>query len=496
MKNKKAAGILCHISSLPGKYGIGSLGKEAYRFASALKRSGVTYWQVLPLVQTGYGDSPYSSVSCTSGNPYLIDLELLAADGLLTKEDLAGARHTGRVDYGALYNERYMTLRKAFSRFFFDSEEFRAFVGRGEYEDYALFMTAKKVYGENFLLWDEALKYRDPDALEKLRTDFHEEYLFWYFLQYQFSLQWSKLKSYCNGLGIRIVGDIPLYVAADSADVWAHPSLFKLDKELRPAKVAGVPPDYFSETGQLWGNPIYDWEAHEKEGFAWWTQRLKSALRTYDVVRIDHFRGIDRYYEIPAFAENAVKGEWKDGPGKKLFENLTQEDKERFIAEDLGIIDDGVVALRDGMGFPGMKVLLFAFDGNPDNEFLPANIPENSVCYTGTHDNDTVAGYAEGLDAEELLLFRSRLAQVLQEQKKYIRLGRRPEDIAEAMCKLALSTRAKLTILPVQDVLGLGNDARMNHPSTREGNWQFRMERRFAGGAVRRLKHWIKLYRR
>ena len=261
-------------------------------------------------------------------------------------------------------------------------------------------MTAKKVYGENFLVWDEPLKYRDPEALEKLRTDFHEEYLFWNFLQYQFRRQWKALKAYCNGLGIKIIGDIPLYVAADSADVWAHPELFKLDKELRPTKVAGVPPDYFSETGQLWGNPIYDWAAHEKENFAWWTQRLNDALETYDIVRIDHFRGIDRYYEIPAFAENAVKGEWKDGPGKKLFAGIG--DKDRFIAEDLGIIDEGVVALRDGLGFPGMKVLLFAFDGNPRNEFLPSNITENSVCYTGTHDNDTVAGYVKTLSAEEL----------------------------------------------------------------------------------------------
>lgn len=491
---RKETGVLCHISSLPGKYGIGSLGKEAYKFAKLLKKSDVKYWQVLPLVQTGYGDSPYSSVACTSGNPYFIDLDMLAAEGLLTKQELAAAQHTGAIDYGALYNERYVTLRKAFSRFFFDSEEFRAFVRSGVCEDYALFMTAKKVYGENFLVWDEPLKFRDPDALEKLRTDFHEEYLFWNFLQYEFRRQWKALKAYCNGLGIRIIGDIPLYVAADSADVWAHPELFKLDQDLRPTKVAGVPPDYFSETGQLWGNPIYDWSAHEKENFTWWTGRLNDALETYDVVRIDHFRGIDRYYEIPAFAENAVKGEWKEGPGKKLFARI--RDKDRFIAEDLGIIDEGVVALRDGLGFPGMKVLLFAFDGDPGNEFLPSNITENSVCYTGTHDNDTVAGYVKTLSAEELLLFRSRVAQTLQEQRKYIRLGKKPEDVAQALCKLALSVRSKLTVLPVQDILGLDNSARMNHPSTEQGNWRFRLERLPRRGVMRRLKHWIKLYRR
>ena len=491
---RKETGVLCHISSLPGKYGIGSLGKEAYKFAKLLAKSGVRYWQVLPLVQTGYGDSPYSSVACTSGNPYFIDLDMLAGEGLLTKQELLAARHTGVVDYGALYNERYVTLRKAFSRFFFDSEEFRAFVKSGVCEDYALFMTAKKVYGENFLVWDESLKYRDPEALEKLRTDFHEEYLFWNFLQYEFRRQWQALKSYCNGLGIKIIGDIPLYVAGDSADVWAHPELFKLDKELRPTKVAGVPPDYFSETGQLWGNPIYDWAVHEKEKFAWWTMRLNHALETYDIVRIDHFRGIDRYYEIPAFAENATKVEWKAGPGKKLFAGIG--DRSRFIAEDLGIMDEGVVALREELGFPGMKVMLFAFDGNPKNDFLPANIPENSVCYTGTHDNDTVAGYVKSLSAEDLLLFRSRVAQALQEQKKFIRLGKRPEEISEALCKLVLSTKANLAVLPVQDILGLDNSARMNRPSTEHGNWCFRLERMPKGGIMHRLKRWIRVYRR
>ena len=272
----------------------------------------------------------------------------------------------------------------------------------------------------------------------------------------------------------------------DSADVWAHPELFKLDKELRPTKVAGVPPDYFSETGQLWGNPIYDWSAHEKQNFAWWTDRLNNALETYDIVRIDHFRGIDRYYEIPAFAENAVKGEWKAGPGKKLFARIGEKD--RFIAEDLGIIDEGVVSLRDGLGFPGMKVLLFAFDGEPENEFLPSNITENSVCYTGTHDNDTVAGYVKTLSAEELLRFRSRVAQTLQEQRKYIRLGKKPEDVAQALCKLALSVRSKLTVLPCRIFSDWDNSARMNHPSTEQGNWRFRLERRAAARGHAQVK--------
>ena len=313
-------------------------------------------------------------------------------------------------------------------------------------------------------------------------------------MQYTFRKQWNALKSYCNSLGIRIVGDIPLYVAADSADVWAHPELFKLDRELRPTKVAGVPPDYFSETGQLWGNPIYDWEAHEKENYAWWTKRLEDALATYDIVRIDHFRGIDRYYEIPAFAETAVKGEWQKGPGEKLFSNIKAEG--RIIAEDLGIIDEGVTALRDKLGFPGMKVLLFAFDGNENNDFLPKNIGENSVCYTGTHDNDTVAGYVGTLATEEFLLFRSRGAQVLQEEGIYVRLGEKPQEFSQAFCRLALASKARLAVLPMQDILGLGNEARMNYPGMSEGNWQFRMQKLPSGSAMRKLRHWIKTNRR
>ncbi len=494
MFRTRAAGVLCHISSLPGKYGIGSLGKEAYRFAKLLAKCGVKYWQILPLVQTGYGDSPYSSVSCTSGNPYFIDLDTLAAEGLLTAEELRGAQHTGKTDYGALYNERYMTLRKAFSRFNFDGTEFRAFVKSGVCEEYALFMTAKKVYGENFRQWDRPLRSHEADALEKLRTDFHEEYLFWNFLQYEFRLQWFALKAYCNRLGVKIVGDIPLYVASDSADVWAHPSLFKLDGELRPVKVAGVPPDYFSKTGQLWGNPIYDWNAHEKEGFAWWNARLKSAFAFYDVVRIDHFRGIDRYYEIPAFAENAVNGVWQKGPGEKLFAGLDQKDD--VIAEDLGEIDEGVRALRRKLGFPGMKVLLFAFDGNEKNEFLPRNIEENSVCYTGTHDNDTVAGYVKSLSAEEFLLFRSRVATALAEDGIWVKLGDSSKGFPEALTRLALASRAALAVIPIQDVLGLDNSARMNVPGTDSGNWCFRLDKLPHGAPMAKLKKMIKKYHR
>lgn len=493
MKTIRESGVLCHISSLPGKYGIGSLGKEAYRFAKSLAKCGVKYWQVLPLVQTGFGNSPYSSVSCTSGNPYFIDLELLAAQGLITREELRGAEKKGEIDYAALYAERYPLLRKAFSRFFFDSEEFRAYVKSGVSEDYALFMTAKTVFGGGFTDWEEGIRDRDPEALERLRTDHHEEYLFWNFLQYEFTLQWTALKDFCNARGVKLIGDIPLYAAYDSADVWANPELFKLDKKRKPVKVAGMPPDYFSPTGQLWGNPVYDWKAHEKQDFCWWKARLRHALEIYDTVRIDHFRGIDRYYEIPFGDETAENGVWQDGPKEKLFAGI---DKSSVIAEDLGTIDDGVRALLDRTGFSGMKVLLFAFDGNPDNPFLPENIGENSVCYTGTHDNDTVSGYLETLTAEEFILFRSRVAASLEKSGVAVPLGKKGENFPKAFVHLAMSTASRLAVIPIQDALGLNNSARMNFPGRQDGNWQFRLEKQPSSGAWKNLKKIVKLYRR
>ncbi len=498
MEKERAAGVLCHITSLAGKYGVGNL-RDAARFAVTLAKSGATYWQILPLVQTGFGDSPYQSVSCTSGNPYLIDLDELGRAGLITPKELKALRarykHSARVDYGALYEERYQTLRLAFSRFAFDNEAFRAFVKEGKFEDYALFMTAKTVYGGSFCDWDEPLKRHEPEAVERLRTDYHEEYLFWQFLQYTFWAQWGELHKTCLSLGIQIIGDIPLYVAYDSADVWAHPELFKLDEALKPAKVAGVPPDYFSATGQLWGNPVYDWKAHEKEGYAWWTQRLRAALSAYDVVRIDHFRGIDRYYEIEASAEDARGGTWCEGPKDALLKEFAGV-RFHIIAEDLGIIDEGVRALLQRTGFPGMKVLLFAFDGNPTNPFLPQNIEENSIVYTGTHDNDTVRGYVQSLAPEELLLFRSRVAQSLEEEKISIKLDAQGKNLPEAFVRLALSSKAKLAVIPVQDILGLGDEARMNFPGKSEGNWQFRLKKDVSSGDLKKFKKLIKIYRR
>ena len=497
MKTARNTGVLCHISSLPGKYGIGNL-RDAARFARKLSSGGVTHWQILPLVQTGYGDSPYQSVSCTSGNPYFIDLDGLGKMGLLKKRELKTLRdrYKGtKIDYGALYEERYQTLRLAFSRYPFDDEDFRLFVKKGEFEDYALFMTAKTVYGGSFCDWDEPLKRHTTEAIEQLRTEHHEEYLFWQFVQYIFWSQWEELHKGCLSAGLKIIGDIPLYVAYDSADVWAHPKLFKLDDDLKPKKIAGVPPDYFSAKGQLWGNPVYDWEAHEKEGYSWWHARIEAALATYDLVRIDHFRVIDRYYEITFGEEDATCGEWQEGPKEKLFAGLGGKRK-NIIAEDLGTIDDGVRELLQKTGFPGMKVLLFAFDGDPTNQYLPHNQPENCVCYTGTHDNDTVAGYTRALSAEEYILFRSRVAAELKACSLEVPLTNDPRSFATAFLAMALRSKARLAVLPIQDVLALDNAGRMNVPGTCEGNWQFRLTRLPSGQLLHRLKKMIKIYRR
>ncbi len=494
---ERSAGILCHISALPGKYGIGSL-KEARRFAVLLAKNGVKVWQILPLAQTGYGDSPYLSVSSHSGNPYFIDLDALGKRGLLARKEIKELRKRYRgaqkVDYAALYEERYATLRLAFSRFAFDDGDFRAFVNAGRFEDYALFMTAKTVYGGCFRDWEEGLRTHDAAALEALRTEHHEEYLFWQFLQYLFWGQWEEFREVCRSHGLKIVGDVPLYCAYDSADVWAHPELFNLDEELRPTGISAAPPDEYSQAGQLWGTPTYRWPAHEKENFAWWHARLGEALSVYDLVRIGHFRGLDHYYELPADSTTTEGGEWKEGPGKVLFKGLSGRD--RIIAEDLGGSDDGVRDLLEKTGFPGMKVLLFAFDGAEDNANLPHNFADRCVVYTGTHDNDTVTGYLETLSAEEFYLFRSRVAAELEKMDVRVKLGAKGEGLPMAMIRLALASEAELAIFPIQDILRLPSASRMNCPGTTAGNWQFRLLRQPSAREMGRLKKWIKFYRR
>lgn len=474
--HKRAAGVLLHISSLPGKEGIGTLGESAYRFADFLKESGITYWQILPLVQTGFGDSPYQSVFTSSGNPYFIDLFALCREGLLKKSEIAPVCRGG-IDYGFLYKEKYRALRIAFSRFDASDADFEAFVGGGSFDDYALYMAIKTASGNrSFDLWEKKYKYRDAAALASFKREHKSEYLFWQFVQYEFFRQWHALKRYANRAGIRIVGDIPLYVAADSADVWANPNLFKLKKNLKPKKVAGVPPDYFSATGQLWGNPVYDWKAHEAEDYAWWSERIRRAFELYDTVRIDHFRGFDRFYEIDAGEETAVGGRWRRGPGYAFFERIEEKlGKPDFIAEDLGTLDAGVCRLMRKTGYPGMKVLQFAFDGNPENPYLPEHIGENSVCYTGTHDNDTMAGFLSQMNADGFRNFCAQLRGQLKKSGVRARVSG-VGSAASAVAELAAASKAFLCVLPMQDILLTGSDTRMNTPSVPSGNWQYRLK--------------------
>lgn len=474
---ERGAGVLCHISSLWGKYGIGSLGKEAYEFADFLKSAHVKYWQILPLVQTGYGNSPYSSVCCNSGNPYFIDLEDLAEQGLLNKEELESCEaFGGDVDYDKLYNTRYETLKTAFLRFDKDGEEFKAFVESGEFDAYAVFMALCAKFGGSLLNFPEEYRDYNGEAVKKFREEvYNTDYLFWQFLQFQFAGQWQKLKNYVNSLGIKIIGDIPLYVAYDSADVWEHPELFQLDEDMKPVKVAGVPPDYFSNTGQLWGNPLYDWEKMADDGYGWWVERIRKASALYDVVRIDHFRGLDRYYAIPADAETAETGEWVDGPKEKLFWAVREKLGDiPMIAEDLGFMDEGVEKLRLSAGFPGMKIALFAFDGDPDNDYLPHNMSENCVAYTGTHDNATALGLLEKMTEAQFKVFKKRLRAEMNEVGLVLPFVTR-EEAARALVALTLASPANLAVIPVQDLLGLNDEARMNIPSTVGGNWQFRL---------------------
>ncbi len=469
---------MCAISSLPNEYGIGSLGDEAYEFARLLKKAGVKFWQVLPTVQTGFCDSPYQSVCCYSGNPYFIDLKALHRAGLLDEEELQSAvMPAGEIDYGALYERRFNLLRLAYARFNIKDRDFIAFVESREFDDYALFMSLKSRFGGTFDTLPDAYKFREKLAmLEFRRSVMKSDFLFWQFVQFVYFQQWGKLKAYVNSLGIKIIGDIPLYVAYDSSDVWAHPELFKLDRQLRPKAVAGVPPDYFSKTGQLWGNPLYDWDVMFEDGFDWWVKRIEKAKSQFDVIRIDHFRGLERYYSVPAGAEDATEGEWLPGPGVRLFYEIRRRCGDvDIIAEDLGETDAGVTRLMERTGFPGMKVLQFAFDGNPDNPYLPANFSENSVVYTGTHDNDTTLGYLNSLTDEQFADFKTQLRAALKSEGVVHPFVTR-EQTVWALNTCALASSAGIAVLPVQDVTCADGSARMNVPARPEGNWRYRLE--------------------
>lgn len=495
---ERGAGVLCPISSLPNEYGIGSLGDEAYEFARLLKRAGIKYWQILPTVQTGFCDSPYQSVCCFSGNPYFIDLKSLHRNGLLDEDELQSAlMPDGDVDYAKLYERRFNVLRLAYARFNVKDKDFVAFVDSKEYDDYALFMSLKSRYGGTFDTLPDAYKFREKLAmLEFRRSVMKSDFLFWQFVQFEYTKQWQKLKAYVNSLGIKIIGDIPLYVAYDSADVWAHPELFQLDRNLCPKAVAGVPPDYFSENGQLWGNPLYNWDVMFEDGFSWWIKRIEKAKEQFDIIRIDHFRGLDRYYAIPAGKEDAREGEWLQGPGARLFAEIRRKIGDvNIIAEDLGITDSGVARLIERTGFPGMKVLQFAFNGDPDNPYLPENINENSVVYTGTHDNDTTLGFLNAMSDSEFAHFKTRLRAAFKSEGVVYPFVTR-EQAVWAMNICALASSANIAILPVQDIECLGSEARMNIPSEVEGNWQFRLDKLLSRKSIALLKRAIEEYNR
>ncbi|MCI5924474.1 MAG: 4-alpha-glucanotransferase [Oscillospiraceae bacterium] len=465
----RESGILMHLSSLPSPYGIGTMGREAYRFADFLVKAGQKVWQVLPVTPTGYGDSPYQSFSTYAGNPYFIDLDLLCKDGLLKKNEYASinwGEEPCSVDYEKLFHNRFSLLKKASARFFAaPPKEYEDFVCKQTawLEDYALFMSLKdENHGAPWYEWPEGVRRHQYDALQATYARLYDDVLFWRFVQFEFYKQWNALKTYVNNAGIEILGDLPIYVAHDSADVWAHPELFELDGDLAPVEVAGCPPDYFSETGQLWGNPVYNWDVHKANGYSWWLSRIAHASQVYDRIRIDHFRGFESFWAIPAGDETAVNGCWKKGPGMDLFSRVNEQLHVKIIAEDLGLITPEVRTLLRESGYPGMKVLAFAFTPGTDSDYLPFHYDRNCVCYTGTHDNETLTGWLHSLSKTELSYVKS-----------YTR-SRTIEDCVHNVLALAWGSPADTAIAQIQDFIGLGNEARMNTPSTPSGNWRWR----------------------
>ena len=474
----RKSGILLPIFSLPSKYGIGDFGKSAYNFIDFLSEAKQTLWEILPLVQTGWGNSPYSSVYSSSLSYYYISPEKLYNDKLITKSELKSLEYNGKyIDYGFLYNTRREILKKAFSRFDRKNKEFLAFVKSKKAKDFALFLTIKNANNQKpFYEWEEGLKYRDKKALNTFSKEHEEEILFWVFTQFLAEKQWVLLKKYANIKGVKIIVDLPLYVSQDSVDVWVNPSLYKLNDDLTAKKVAGVPPDYFSKLGQLWGNPVYDYVSHKKDNFAWWSDRVKKALKRFDYGRIDHFRGLDRYYEIESSAENALVGEWIDVPSEEWFLAIhSKVKKDRIIAEDLGIIDDGVRKLLASTNYPGMKILSFAFNGDKSNPYLPQNITENSVCFTGTHDNDTLISLIKSFSFDE----RTRFTLLVKESIKIFNVKGKTEsekDLVKRIIELGFASKSKMFILPMFDLLLKDNDYRINEPGTcKEQNWAVKL---------------------
>lgn len=466
------------ITSLPSKYGIGCFSKEAYEFVDFLVESGQKYWQILPLGPTSYGDSPYQSFSTFAGNPYFIDLDALVEEGVLTEEECSACDFGSRpdqVDYGKIYEARFPLLRKAYERSNVgENAEFHAFQERERYwlRDYAVFMAVKQRFdGAAWNEWAEDIRLRWGYAMEYYQTELYYEIEFYEFLQYTFFKQWSRLKGYANSRGVQIIGDIPIYVAYDSADAWSHPELFQFDENRLPSAVAGCPPDGFSATGQLWGNPLYRWDYHRDTGFDWWVQRIAKCFSLYDMVRIDHFRGFDEYYSIPYGDTTAEFGHWEQGPGIDLFRTLRWRLGDRpIIAEDLGYMTATVKQLVRESGFPGMKVLEFAFDSRDSSDasdYLPHNYIRNCVVYTGTHDNETVLGWLGSIEQEEKEKVRAYLNRPDASNR----------ELALELIRLAVSSVADLCVIPMQDYLGLDNKARINQPSTLGKNWKWRLKK-------------------
>lgn len=483
MKFPRASGILLHPTSLPSGFGIGDLGPAAYDFVDNLAEARQTFWQILPLGPTGYGDSPYQCFSAFAGNTNLISPEKLLDDGLLTGTDLEDRPDfpETEVDYGSVIDWKDRILRSAYQRFR-DTDNislkgnFELFTRESAYwlDEYALFRAVKKDQEmKAWPEWEKPLRDRDREAVDAARERLLEEILAQKFFQFVFFRQWHRLKAYASGKSVKIVGDIPIFVALDSADVWTRPDLFKLRDDLTPKVLSGVPPDFFSKTGQLWGNPIYDWDRMREEGFRWWAERFRASMKMVDVVRIDHFRGFAASWEVPGDDDTAENGEWVDVPGRELFRRLELEFGELpVMAEDLGVITGDVEALRDEFGFPGMRILQYAFGGGPDNPHLPFNYPKNCVVYTGTHDNDTAVGWFRGLKGEGASKKKKELAEVRDRCLKY--LDSDGKDIHRDLIRACFSSVADTAIVPLQDLLGLGNEARMNVPATESGNWKWR----------------------
>lgn len=491
----RRSGMLLPIASLPSKYGIGSFSKEAYEFIDMLESAGQSLWQILPLGPTGYGDSPYQSFSTFAGNPYFIDLDELVKEGLLTKEECNGydwGSNDEYIDYEKIYLSRFKVLKKAYKRSeIYSNKRFMAYCNKNKWwlNDYALYMSVKDFFGgKSWVEWDVDIRLRKKEAIHEYEEKLSDDILFYKYLQYLFSMQWNRLKSYANRKGISIVGDIPIYVALDSADTWANPELFQLNKECVPIAVAGCPPDGFSKTGQLWGNPLYYWEYHKDTDYEWWIKRIEYSFKLYDILRIDHFRGFDEYYSIPYGENTAVNGSWEKGPGIELFKHIKEKlGNVEIIAEDLGFLTDSVRQLLSDTGYPGMKVLQFAFDSREDSDYLPHNYNNNCVVYTGTHDNNTTIGWYKEINKKD-----KKMCIDYMNNKN----SRESEIHWDFIC-LAMRSVADTCIIPVQDYLGLGEEARINTPSTLGNNWTWRMKQNsISKKNIKKIKMLTKLYGR